>query len=205
MADRRLLAIGSGLAQGLEQGVSNLQHIMQSSYKLKQEKELLDLKKKAIENTSSLLPYQQDKLINETKASKARIGYYSALSKKAEQETSQNVDTYKLAIDEYNKNPLGYRVSIKGGKTNLSNINDQEKVITDAVGNPVGSRPKGSVFQPKATNEDMSFLGGGGAQPAAQPVVQPQSTGRIKVKIKGGTQTGTIDAGEFNADLYEKI
>jgi len=41
-------------------------------------------------------------------------------------------------------------------------------------------------------------------QPTKSSQGQP-NTGRMKVKIKGGTQTGTIEAGEFDPNLYEKI
>ena len=78
------------------------------------------------------------------------------------------------------------------------------QTITDASGKSVGTRPKGSVFQPKG-EEIPSWVTGGKAttQPTAQPIIQPQ-TGRIRVKTKDG-QTGTIDAGEFDPNNYEKI
>ena len=76
-----------------------------------------------------------------------------------------------------------------------------QQVITDANGNPVGMRPKGSVFQPKSTDEDMGFLGG---QPQTTQPSITQPSGRIRVRTKDG-RPGTIDANEFDPNLYDQI
>jgi len=74
-----------------------------------------------------------------------------------------------------------------------------DQPITDAEGNITGYRPRGAVFQPK-TDDDTSWMGG---QPKTTPAaIQP--SGRIRVKTQDG-QTGTIEAGEFDPSIYEKI
>ena len=78
-----------------------------------------------------------------------------------------------------------------------------QQVITDANGNPVGFRPKGAVFQPKGSDEDMSWMGGGSQPKTTQPNIA-QPSGRIRVKTKDG-QTGTIEAAEFDPNIYEQI
>lgn len=61
----------------------------------------------------------------------------------------------------------------------------------------------GKVFQPKGANEDMSWMGGQ-STPKTTPATVTQPSGRIRVKTKDG-QTGTIEAGEFDPSMYEKI
>lgn len=76
----------------------------------------------------------------------------------------------------------------------------EQEVIDPSTGQTLYTRPRKSVFKPKA--------GGGIAdlfndeKPKIQPAAQP--SGRIRVKNKEG-QTGTIEAGEFDPNLFEKI
>ena len=60
MADRRLLGAMAGLAQGLDKGATNLQNIMKASYEIKQNKELLNLKKKSIEADITQSEFDRD-------------------------------------------------------------------------------------------------------------------------------------------------
>jgi hypothetical protein len=116
------LAILAGVADGLEKTTKTLIDIQMAKHKLKQEDELLGLKKKAIEQDAELLPYQKEKLIEEIGSSKSRIAYYSALSKQKEEEATQKKNNLEMIIAPFmNKAtgklevPEGYNLDLGGG------------------------------------------------------------------------------------------
>lgn len=60
MANRRLLAIGAGLAMGADKAATNLITVMKAKHQMDQQKQMIDLKKQAIENDISLESWLRD-------------------------------------------------------------------------------------------------------------------------------------------------
>ena len=98
--------------------------------------------------------------------------------------------------------------------------------IVDEFGNIIGERPVGSVFQPRKqeiniTSSDIKeaqklvpfwekLLPGTQTQAgkdvtALRKTMVEKKLGRIKVKVKESGLTGTIEANEFDSNIYEKL
>lgn len=155
----KVLSIARGIASGFNQASGNLVNIMEAKYRLKQNQELLDLKKKAIEKDDVLVPYQKEKLLSAIDANKAHVAYYTALSKAKEEDTQAKLkqtqdtwDKFNLAIDQF-KQPDGSLVFGDG-----TSIAANEKGWRIAKARPyAATRSPAMPGQPKPPTEFEKF------------------------------------------------
>jgi hypothetical protein len=211
MADRRLLGMAQGLAMGMDKAATNLQNIMKASYEIKQNQELLNLKKKAIEADTSQNAWERDYKLKTLDLTGKELAVKEKTASIANEKTQEELSGIQRAAKLFD---LKYGPTLRGeqpigdlGPLDINTVTGNvrqtagDQAITDTQGNIIGYRPKGSVFQPKSGESFESLF-----VKKNQPVTQPTTTqsGRIRVKAKDG-QTGTIDAGEFDPSLYEKI
>lgn len=88
MADRRLLGAAAGLAMGIDKATTNLQNIMESSYKMRQVQQEIDLRKKSLENditkSGAERDYNMRRLDMEGKKVEADIGLVDLKTKEFE-------------------------------------------------------------------------------------------------------------------------
>lgn len=126
------LAVMAGLAQGLEKSTSTLMNVMQAKYKLSQEKELLDLKKKSIEADNELLPFQKAHYTEQINRNKAHIAYYTALTNKAQQEAEYEQKQMKEGLYQVSKaiDPTKL-VAAKVMRSGVESLTPGEKAIWD--------------------------------------------------------------------------
>ena len=73
MDSRGFAIIGAGLAQGVEKASANLINIMKASHEMKQEDELLRLKKRALEKDIEMAPFEKELKQKEIESKTASI------------------------------------------------------------------------------------------------------------------------------------
>jgi len=158
MADNKLLAIGTGLAMGMEKASNNLMNIMKASYEIKQNKELLDLKKKAIEADTSQNAWERDYKLKALNLTGKELSVKEKTAEIANEKTQEELSGIKRVAKLFD---LKYGSVLRGeqsiGDMGTMDINtvtgnvrqtSGEQAITDTNGNIIGYRPKGAVFQP---------------------------------------------------------
>jgi hypothetical protein len=212
MADRRLLGIANGIANGMDKATTNLQNIMKASYEIKQNQELLNLKKKAIEADNTQNAWEKDYKLKALDLSNKELAVKEKTASLANEKTTEELAGIKRVAKLFE---LKYGPALRGEKSvddlgpmdintvtgNVRNTSG-EQAITDASGNVIGYRPKGSVFQPKDNSATPMFAEEETAMPSNN--AQDQSV-KVRVKHIQSGKTGTIDSSEFDPKLYEKI
>lgn len=104
MADRRtVLSAMAGLTKGARDASSNLLNIMVAGHKLKQEDELLRLKKKVVEKDLDMAPLEKEIALNKIEQSKAYIGYYSAAQKQKQEAAGTIKKKYESGLNFMNQ------------------------------------------------------------------------------------------------------
>lgn len=119
MDERMMFGIAQGLASGAEKAANTLTNVMKAQYEMKQQKELLDLKKKAVESDLAMAPYQRELVKQQIESSKNLIGYHSKLADLKQQEADQKLKSTQAAIDMVNNSPFEYSISSGPGGMNV--------------------------------------------------------------------------------------
>ena len=117
MADRRFLGAMAGLAQGVEKASANLVNIMKASYDIKQNQELIGLKKKALEADISQAGWQKDYQSGMLDLQTKKLAVDKKTAILAGEKTRMEIDKYK----EVAKNLEFIRGKIFGGQGGQQN------------------------------------------------------------------------------------
>ncbi len=99
MANRILLGMAQGLAQGLDKSVTNLQNIMKASYDIKQNQELLNLKKKSIEAEIDTSAWEKDYKLKALNLTERELAVKEHTANMADEETRGKIKSLQTGID----------------------------------------------------------------------------------------------------------
>lgn len=203
------LAIGAGIALGLEKAVNNIQSIQLARAKMEDEKKRsdIDYKIKTLElqklededpETAKMgqeLLKKQYKMINSIYDVKLGI---SDAAKKGEQE--------KVKIGQAQLGILTKGMNLKdwGIEDNGTSMRDVESDIIENA--PTPEEGYESIYKMRrGGEEDYNFGGEPAANPAMAPARAPAMPQKIRVKLRSTGQIGNIPADKFDESLFERL